>query len=117
LDSYIIGVAFFLFFKFNHELELEQRLAQRPNVQVLQNVAYKVFGGRLFVLFAQVVRLRIANDVQEILGATAERRLEQLIGLEQIVALVKAALFYPVVFAYLLQHIRRKLIQISVCYN
>lgn len=101
----------FLLFQLDHELELNERLAQRPDVEFLQEFDYQIFGRRLFGLSTQLVRRRIADDVQQVLRLAIQRRLEQLVRLEQVVALVKTSLLDPLVFAYLMQHGARNLIQ------
>lgn len=106
-------ILFFLLLELDHELELNERLAQRPNVQLLQQLYDQILRTRLFGLSTQLVRRRVAYDVQQVRGLAIQRGLEQLVRLKQVVAFVKATLADPVVFANLLQHGACKLIQLS----
>jgi hypothetical protein len=108
---YIIALLSFLLLELDHQLELEQRLAQIPNVQILKNVADEVFCGRLLVLLTKIVIGRVAYDVKQILRLASQRRLEKLIRFEQVIALVVASLFNRSELAYFLEDMQCKLIQ------
>ena len=65
----------FLFFELEHELKLEQGFAQRPQVQIFQYVFDEVFGWCLLVLFSEVMRGRIENNMEQVLSTSAQRGL------------------------------------------